>query len=50
LQDYGTPDKSAVIELANGRAAILFDPGNGGAGSVIEARTQNLKGNWIRVP
>ncbi|NNJ80385.1 MAG: DUF4982 domain-containing protein [Xanthomonadales bacterium] len=49
LQAHGTPDKSAVIELANGRAAILFDPRNGGFGSVIEARTQNLKGNWIRV-
>lgn len=50
LQDHGTPDKSAVIELANGRAAILFDPKDGASGAVIEARTQNLKGNWIEVP
>ena len=50
LQDYGTPDTSAVIELANGHAAILFDPRGGGSGPVIEVRTQNLKGSWIRVP
>lgn len=50
IQDHGTPDKSAVIELANGRAEILFDPLGGGTGAVIEARTQNLKGSWIRLP
>jgi beta-galactosidase len=50
LQDYGTPDKSAVIELANGRAAILFDPRGGASGTIIEVRTQNLKGSWIRMP
>ena len=50
LQDFGTPDKSAVIELANGRAEILFDPRGKSVPAVIEARTQSLKGAWIRLP
>ena len=50
LSDYGTPDKSTVIEAANGRAVILFDPNGAGSGAVIEARTQNLKGSYIMLP
>jgi len=50
LQDFGTPDKSTVIELANGRAQILFDPRGAGSGAIIEARTQELKGTWLRLP
>lgn len=50
VQDHGTPGKSAVIELANGRAEILFDPQGGAPGAIIEARTQNLKGSWLRLP
>ena len=50
VKDHGTPDKSAVIEAANGRAAILFEPAGQGHGAVIEARTQNLKGSYIELP
>ena len=42
LKDQGTPDKRAVIEVANGRATILFEPDGGGSGAIIEARTQTL--------
>ncbi len=48
LQDYGTPTRSAVIEMANGRAAIEFKPG--GEASVIEFRSQNNKGVYLEVP
>jgi hypothetical protein len=50
LGTYGTPDKSAVIELANGRAAILFDPSDDGGVAVIEVRSQTFKGSYIRLP
>jgi hypothetical protein len=50
VKDHGTPDKSAVIEAANGRAAILFEPDGTGRGAIIEARTQNLKGSYIELP
>ena len=50
VKDHGTPDKSAVIEVANGRASILFEPDGGGSGAIIEARTQTLKGSYIRLP
>jgi hypothetical protein len=49
LQDHGTPDKSTVIEAANGRATILFEPDGAGAGAIIEARTQTLKGSNIEL-
>lgn len=49
LTDLGTPDGSSVIELANGRAAILFEPDGSGA-AVIEVRTQNHKGSYITLP
>jgi beta-galactosidase len=50
VKDHGTPDKSAVIQAANGRAVILFDRGGAGSGAIIEARTQTLKGSTIRLP
>ena len=50
VKDHGTPDKSAVIEAANGRAVILFDRDGAGSGAIIEARTQQLKGSTIRLP
>lgn len=50
VKDHGTPDKSAIIEAANGRAAILFEPDGAGGGAIIEARTQTLKGSYIRLP
>ena len=49
LADLGTPDGSAVIELANGRAAILFEP-DGSGEAVIELRSQDHKGSYIRLP
>jgi len=50
LESYGTPDKSAIIEMANGRAAILFDPSDDGGKAVIEIRSQSFKGKTIVVP
>ncbi len=50
LESYGTPDKSAIIELANGRATILFDPAEDGGIAVIEVRSQSFKGSYIRLP
>ncbi len=49
LGSYGTPDKSAIIELANGRATILFEPSGDGGEAVIEVRSQTFKGSYIRV-
>lgn len=48
LENYGTPNKSSVIEMASGYAAVLFKPG--AAPSTIEFRTQNIKGVYIDVP
>lgn len=50
LGSYGTPDKSATIELANGRANILFQPSSDGGTAVIEVRSQTFKGSYIRLP
>lgn len=41
LINYGTYDKSGVIEMANGKAVIEMKPGNGQ--SVIEVRNQDFK-------
>jgi beta-galactosidase len=49
LADRGTPDGSIAIELANGRAAIVFEPDESGT-AVIEVRTQNHKGSYIEIP
>ncbi|MEO0732530.1 MAG: glycoside hydrolase family 2 TIM barrel-domain containing protein [Bacteroidota bacterium] len=45
LVDYGTPTRSQVIEMANGRAAIEVEvpPGK----TVIEARNQDFKGSYL---
>lgn len=50
LGAYGTPDKSSVIELSNGRATILFEPSDDGGTAVIEVRSQTFKGSYIRLP
>ncbi|MBC6994524.1 glycoside hydrolase family 2 TIM barrel-domain containing protein [Neolewinella lacunae] len=47
LVDYGTPTRSQVIEMANGRAAIELVPGTGRA--VIEVRNQDFKGSYLVV-
>ncbi len=46
LVDYGTPTRSQVIEMANGRAAIEFVPDPSGRG-VVEVRNQDLKGDYL---
>ncbi len=46
LEHYGTPTRSSVIEMANGRARIEYLPVPGGRG-VVEARTQELKGSYF---
>lgn len=48
LVDYGTPTRSAVIEMANGRAQIEFSPVPGGR-AVIEARNQDFKGEYLNL-
>ncbi|MFK7970126.1 MAG: DUF4861 family protein [Bacteroidia bacterium] len=45
LINYGTPTRSQVIEMANGRAAIELDPAPGK--TVIEARNQDFKGSYL---
>lgn len=44
LTNYGTPGKSDVIEMANGRAFIEMKPGKGKA--FIEVRNQSFKGSY----
>ena len=50
LESYGTPDKSAIIEMANGRATILFAPSGDGKQAIIEIRSQSFKGKYITLP
>ncbi|MBX2871060.1 MAG: DUF4982 domain-containing protein, partial [Saprospiraceae bacterium] len=45
LINYGTPSRSQVIEMANGRAAIELVPSPGR--TTIEARNQNFKGSYL---
>ncbi len=47
MGEYGVPDKSRIIEMANGRAVIEFIPGKGA--SLIEARNQDFKGSYITI-
>lgn len=49
LESYGTPDKSSIIEMANGYAGILFEPSGDGGEAIIEVRSQSFKGAYIRV-
>jgi beta-galactosidase len=48
LVDFGTPTRSSVIEMANGKAQIEFKPVPGGK-AVIEARNQEFKGATITI-
>jgi beta-galactosidase len=50
LESYGTPDRSSIIEMANGRASILFDPSDDNGKAIIEIRSQSFKGKTIIVP
>ncbi len=49
LLNYGTPTRSQVIEMANGRAAIEFHPLPDGT-ATIEARNQDFKGSYLVIP
>jgi beta-galactosidase len=48
LVNYGTPSRSSVIEMANGKAQIEFKPAPG-TKVVIEARNQDFKGSYLTV-
>lgn len=48
VENQGTPNTSSIIEMANGRAAIEFIPGN--KPGIVEFRSQNNKGVYITVP
>lgn len=48
LVNEGTPTRSSVIEMANGRAQIEFRPGKGSK-AVIEVRNQEFKGAYLIV-
>lgn len=45
LINYGTPTRSQVVEMANGRACIELIPAEGK--TVIEARNQDFKGSYM---
>lgn len=47
LINYGTPTRSHVVEMANGRAAIELVPGKGK--TVVEVRNQDFKGSYITI-
>jgi len=47
LVDWGTPTRSQVIEMANGRAAIEAKLTTGR--TVIEARNQDFKGSYLTI-
>lgn len=46
VENYGTPTRSSVIELANGHASIEFIPVPGKK-AIIEARNQDFKGTYL---
>lgn len=46
LINYGTPTRSQIIQMANGRAAIEMTPEANGR-AVIEARNQDFKGSYL---
>jgi beta-galactosidase len=48
LKNYGTPTRSEIIQMANGRAAIELKPAESGR-AIIEARNQDFKGSYIVV-
>jgi len=46
LVNWGTPTRSSVVEMANGKAQIEFKPSPAGK-AVIEARNQDFKGAYV---
>jgi beta-galactosidase len=47
LENFGTPNRSSVIEMASGLATIEYEQGD--KPSIIEFRTQNIKGVYLNV-
>mgnify|MGYP000037114304 CR=1 FL=1 len=47
LTDLGTPDGSSVIELANGRAMILFEPDDSGTALNAKVEVRLLRGRKL---
>jgi len=47
LENFGTPNRSSVIEMASGLATIEYEQGD--KTSIIEFRTQNIKGVYLNV-
>ena len=48
LKGLGTPGGGLIRQLANGRASILFEPGDSEA--IIGVQTQDFKGHYIKIP
>lgn len=48
IENYGTPNKSSIIEMGSGYAAIEFVAGD--KPSTVEFRTQNIKGVYVEMP
>ncbi|MDN3637503.1 glycoside hydrolase family 2 TIM barrel-domain containing protein [Simiduia curdlanivorans] len=48
LENQGTYTGSSTLEMASGMGKIVFKPGR--AETVVEFRTQNVKGVYIRLP
>ena len=47
-ENYGTPTRSSIIEMANGKAQIEFKPEKSGT-AIIEVRNQDFKGAYLRI-
>jgi beta-galactosidase len=47
LENYGTPTKSSIIEMANGYAAIEFERGE--QATTVEFKAQNIKSRFIEI-
>jgi len=47
LENFGTPNRSSVIEMASGLASIEYKQGD--KPSIIEFRSQNIKGVYLNV-
>ena len=48
VKGLGTPGGGLTRQLANGRASILFEPGESDA--VVGVQTQDFKGHYVKIP
>jgi len=46
MKNYGTPTRSQIIQMANGKAAIELIPAEKGK-AIIEVRNQDFKGSYL---